>query len=172
MKVAHLSVPKSGSNILRVAMGWEGKPRVTGGAAEKQMEQLRLQMENDGDVNGHLRYTEEVHELLSDYLIIFQYRDPRDTIVSWYRWHQKLGKNRTWRDQIHMASRHMDLMEPWFEHCDLAVRYEHLIEKEYPETHTFRRGIVGSYKDEFPPEHWDYYNERCAKVKYWEWNYK
>jgi len=172
MRVAHLSVPKSGSNILRVAMGWEGKERVTGGATHVQMEQLEKQIKYEGDVNGHLQYTEQFHEMLKDHMIIFQYRDPRDTIVSWYEWHKKLGKNRTWRDQIHLASAQMLAMEPWWEHCDLAVRYEHLVEKEYPETHTFRRGIVGSYKDEFPPEHWDYYNERCAKVKYWEWNYE
>jgi len=174
MRVAHLSVPKSGSNILREAFGWAKKERITGAVEHIQFEQLERQIKYEGDVNGHLKYTDAFLALLRhyNYLIIFQYRDPRDTIVSWYEWHKKLGKNRTWRDQIHLASAQMIEMEPWWEACDLAVRYEHLIEKKYPETHTFRRGIVGSYKDEFPSEHWDYYNERCAKVKYWEWNYE
>ena len=172
MKVAHLSVPKSGSNILREAMGWAGKIRVPDGSPKRQLRILKEQIASgDGDVNGHLRYTEEYHELLKDHFIIFQYRDPRDQIVSLYHWFNKLNKGMSWKDIIHYSSRQMEVMEPWYEHCDLAIRYEYLIEKDYPPTHTFREGGgVGSYRQDFPPDLWNYYHHRCRKVRYWEFD--
>jgi len=171
VKVAHISVPKSGSNILRNELGWSGKLRVPDGSPNRQRTILRQQLASgNGDVHGHLRYTEEYHELLKDHFIIFQYRDPRDTLVSWYHWFEKLKKDMSWKDIIHYGSRQMEIMEPWYEHCSLALRFEHLIEREYPPTHTFRKGKIGVYREEFPSELWGYYNRRCRSVKYWEYD--
>ena len=117
---------------------------------------------------GHLYYTEKVAEMLDDYFIIFQYRDPRDVIVSGKSFAEKLNIRDDWEFVIRKYSESMVKMEPWFEHCNLAISYEELIKKSYPKTHTFHRGGSGNWKEEFPVEWWDLYYELCDPVRYWE----
>ena len=64
--------------------------------------------------------------------------------------------------------KHMIGMEPWHEHCNLAVRYEHLIEKKYPPTHTYREHVP--WQDEFPPDMLDLYYELSEQIRYWEYS--
>lgn len=171
MKIAHLCISKGGSNILRNELGWQGREGVAIRKEEKQKGSVgRMLNEQGGHVFGHLHYTKKFAGWLKDHFIIFQYRDPRDVIVSTYHWLNKIHEDKTWEDAVLRASNNMVEMEPWYEHCNLALRYEHLIEKEYPPTHTFRKGIVGSWKEEFPDDLWDLYYELCEPVLYWEYN--
>jgi len=173
MKVALLSVTKSGSNILRNEMGWAGKPRLKQRHnVPDSIRDLKGMMHGrTGDVLGHLRYSDEALELLKDYFIIFQFRDPRAVITSGYAYHLKLYGEVDFEVKMKRTVEHMISMEPWYEHCSLAVRYEHLIEKEYPPTHTYREGDH-TWRDEFPSDMLDLYYEISGPIRYWEYGGK
>ena len=170
MKLAHLAVSKSGSNILRNELGWQGRGRINIRAEEKQYATLWSQINHGDIVMGHLHYTERAAEALKDHFIIFQYRDPRDTIVSRHYWMNEIDRPYTWEESLRRTAVNMLAMEPWFEHCNLAISYEHLVKKSYPKTHTFRKGVIGRWKTEFPDDLWDLYDEICEPVKYWEYD--
>jgi hypothetical protein len=168
MKVAHLAITKSGSNILRNEMGWAGRARIRVKTHDVQFASLKKMLRTPpGDVMGHLSYSDEARDLLRDHFIIFQFRDPRAVIVSRYAFSLRLYGPTDFEKFMRRTIKHMIAMEPWYEHCGLAVRYEHLIEKKYPPTHTYREKN-GTWMDEFPSDMLDLYYELSDQIRYWE----
>lgn len=169
MKVALLSITKSGSNILRNEMGWAGRIRIGAKTHDVQFAVLKKQIKTPpGDVMGHLSYSDEARVLLRDHFIIFQFRDPRAVITSRYAFSLKHQGPTDFEKLMRKTIKHMIAMEPWYDICGLAVRYEHLIEKEYPPTHTYRKKD-GTWRDEFPGDMLALYYEISDPIRYWEW---
>lgn len=179
MKFAYITLPNSGTHILQPVFGDEeeatGWPGYSFG---------------DDCLQAHLPYSsfEEMMVRRRGLHIIFQYRDPRDILVSAYhRWE----KTTSWAQIINLVEDWILPMEPWFHRADTVIRYEHLIlqspeqmatltellGKEFVDriqiggpSPTFREGRIGDWKTEFPDMWRGVYEKLFASVRYWEWD--
>jgi hypothetical protein len=188
MQLSYVTIPQSGTHILQRAFG--NKTAIPAGPGLPDARLL-------GDVlHSHANYSELAEKTLraGNRKIIFQYRDPRDIIVS--RSHKLVPDRKAWRraneweEIIRWAGKWVVRMEPWMRHADIVLRYEDFILRSPKQmatltdllgeefvsririggpSPTFRAGRIGDWKTDFPKEYRELYEKICEPIRYWEW---
>jgi len=157
-------VPKSGSIMLRNRVGMTNEELI-----EDSEESLRSRTDGGLNLWGHLSYAHKYRLMLDGYLIVFNYRDPRDTIVSHYYWENKTGKDISWDTALYQSLEFMKRMSGWERFAHIYTRYELFANNGQPHSYTFRRGIIGSWRDELPPDIAARYDALKGDLQRWEW---
>jgi len=195
MRVISISVPKTGSHILRRVLGLENEGGIkVRDPSHIHYSQLR-EHANDRRLWGHVWHepftTIEIRRQRRQIWLLT--RDPRDTIVSRYYFQKRLGNNRSYEECLGWLSLHMRKTRPWEDEDVEIFRFEELIldpegqaqriskllkepEEEVLENLLYRGGPtyrpgggIGTYKKDFPDELWPAYKEKYTEVRHWEY---
>lgn len=179
MRVAYLTTPNSGMHILQPVFGEPVDPGIWPGDRF-----------GTSCFHAHLLWNKEGEELLRKWRmhILFQYRDPRDILVSRHHKFTEIP----WERTIDWMVDWVLPMEPWMRHADTVIRYEDFVLQSSEQmaqltelfgrqfvdririgepSPTFRAGRIGDWKTDFPQQYLGLYEVLCAPIRYWEFRH-